>query len=77
MKLCFPVKKAEAFESEVFGHFGSAPAFVVVDAESRHVSTVYNADQDHVHGMCRPLRALDGHRVDGAWLSGASVRALS
>jgi len=76
MKLCFPVKKSDAFESEVYGHFGSAPAFVVVDPESRDVSTVYNADQHHAHGRCEPLRALDGQHVDGVVVGGIGQGAL-
>jgi predicted Fe-Mo cluster-binding NifX family protein len=76
MKLCFPVKTPDAIESEVYGHFGSAPAFLVVDPESREVTTVHNVDQDHVHGMCQPLRALDGHRVDGIVVAGIGQGAL-
>ncbi len=31
MKICFPVEQHEGLESQVYGHFGSAPSFVVVD----------------------------------------------
>ncbi|RME41495.1 MAG: diguanylate cyclase, partial [Deltaproteobacteria bacterium] len=37
MKVCFPVNNDQGLESEVYGHFGSAPAFVVVDTESHEV----------------------------------------
>lgn len=33
MKICFPVSKVNGMESEVYGHFGSAPSFVVIDTE--------------------------------------------
>ena len=29
MKMCFPVESDQGLESKVFGHFGSAPVFVV------------------------------------------------
>ena len=35
MKVCFPVEKNEGINSVVYGHFGSAPAFVMVDTERK------------------------------------------
>lgn len=37
MKVCFAVQRDDGMDSSVYGHFGSAPAFVVVDTE--HQST--------------------------------------
>jgi len=37
MKVGFPVELDEGMESKVYGHFGSAPAFVVVDTEKKEV----------------------------------------
>jgi predicted Fe-Mo cluster-binding NifX family protein len=31
MNVCFPVMENQGMESEVYGHFGSAPGFVIVD----------------------------------------------
>jgi len=44
MKIGFPVEKAEGMESKVYGHFGSAPAFVVVDTEKNDALTIQNQD---------------------------------
>ena len=33
MKVCFAVQKDDGVESVVYGHFGSAPAFIVVDTD--------------------------------------------
>jgi predicted Fe-Mo cluster-binding NifX family protein len=58
MKLCFPVEKDEGMESVVFGHFGSAPMFIIVDSEHGDIKAVNNADVQHEHGMCHPLKAI-------------------
>lgn len=70
MRLCFPVVKNEGLESRVFGHFGSAPAFLIVDSETEAVVEVINRDLHHAHGGCSPLRALDGHPVDAVIVGG-------
>lgn len=77
MKLCFPVEKNLGHESAVYGHFGSAPVFLVVDAESRVVSEVINRDRHHAHGACSPLKALDGHPVDAVVVGGIGGGALA
>ncbi|MCP3176027.1 MAG: NifB/NifX family molybdenum-iron cluster-binding protein [Desulfuromonadales bacterium] len=76
MKICFPVESNEGMESVVFGHFGSAPLFVVVDTESRAVQAVNNGDKDHAHGQCKPLRALGGQQVDAIVVGGIGSGAL-
>ena len=77
MKLCFPVQHDNGIESAVFGHFGSAPKFIVVDTETNVVSTIHNRDQHHVHGACNPLKALDSHKVDAVVVGGIGAGALT
>jgi predicted Fe-Mo cluster-binding NifX family protein len=77
MKICFPVARDEGMESMVFNHFGSAPAFIVVDTESDQVATVINRDQHHSHGACNPLKALDGRAVDAVVVGGIGAGALT
>ncbi len=77
MKICFPVRKNEGLESRIFGHFGSAPMFVVADTETREVQEVVNRDQRHVHGACRPLKALGGQVYDAIVVGGIGAGALS
>ncbi|MBE0616935.1 MAG: diguanylate cyclase, partial [Proteobacteria bacterium] len=64
MKVCFPVDDNQGLESSVFGHFGSAPCFLVVDTETAQVAEVINRDLQHAHGACSPVKALGGHSVD-------------
>jgi len=77
MKICFPVSKNEGLESRVFGHFSSAPKFVVVDTGTRQVMEILNRDRRHEHGACRPLKALGGNAFDAIVVAGIGSGALS
>ena len=77
MKICFPVAKDKGLDSPVFTHFGSAPMFLLVDAEQRSVAEVVNRDRNHQHGACRPLRALGGQQVEAIVVGGIGSGALS
>jgi predicted Fe-Mo cluster-binding NifX family protein len=77
MKICFPVNQNQGLESRVFNHFGSAPMFLIVDADSRTVAEVVNRDLNHPHGACRPLRAMGGQVVDAIAVGGIGAGALS
>ncbi|MBZ0155002.1 MAG: diguanylate cyclase [Alphaproteobacteria bacterium] len=77
MKVCFPVQEDEGMESMVYGHFGSAPMFVMVDTATRDTLTIINRDQHHAHGACNPLKALDSHKVDAVIVGGIGGGALT
>jgi len=77
MKFCFPVQHDEGMESAVFGHFGSAPVFIIVDTTSGQVSTIQNGDQHHAHGACNPLKALNNQQIDAVVVGGIGAGALS
>jgi len=77
MKICFPVSKVDGIESEVYGHFGSAPAFLVIETDSNAVTTIHNKDQHHEHGACNPLKALNNQKVDAIVVGGIGGGALN
>ena len=64
MKVCVPVSENKGMESVPFGHFGSAPEFVICDLDSNEVKSINNGDLGHEHGKCQPLKALEGNKVD-------------
>ncbi|MDI6762219.1 MAG: NifB/NifX family molybdenum-iron cluster-binding protein [Thermodesulfobacteriota bacterium] len=76
MKVGFAVQKDEGIESQVYNHFGSAPAFILVDAETKETVTVPNRDLQHVHGMCEPVSALGGKEVCAVVVGGIGPGAL-
>jgi predicted Fe-Mo cluster-binding NifX family protein len=76
MKVCFPTETLLGLDSEVYGHFGSAPGFVVIDTGTMSVEEINNNDLHHVHGMCQPLKALGGHEVDAVVVVDIGMGAL-
>lgn len=77
MKICVPVETNNGLESKPFGHFGSAPMFVVCDLESGDLSTINNGDLEHEHGKCQPIKALSGNIVDAVIVGGIGQGAIS
>ncbi|NTV48756.1 MAG: diguanylate cyclase [Geobacteraceae bacterium] len=76
MKVCFPVLENNGLESQVHGHFGSAPGFVVVDIITNELTMINNSDQIHEHGACNPVAGLGGHQVDAIVVGGIGGGAL-
>ncbi len=77
MKICFPVEQDKGLDSQVFGHFGSAPSFVIFDTDTKSFDSVNNQDMGHEHGMCNPLKAFDGKNVDAVFVGGIGSGAIS
>jgi len=77
MKVGFAVQCNEGLESKVYGHFGSAPAFIIVDTDSQQVSAVDNNNAHHVHGACNPVVALGGNSIDAMVVGGIGAGAIS
>jgi len=76
MKIAFPVQVDEGLGSQVYGHFGSAPSFVILDSASEEYQTISNTDAHHAHGQCQPMKALDGNPVDAVVVGGIGGGAL-
>jgi predicted Fe-Mo cluster-binding NifX family protein len=76
MKIAFPVQMDEGLDSPVYGHFGSAPCFVILDSASEVYETIGNNDAHHAHGQCQPMKALAGNPVDAVVVGGIGGGAL-
>jgi predicted Fe-Mo cluster-binding NifX family protein len=66
----------KGIESKVYDHFGSAPAFIIVDHEGEDFISINNKDLHHVHGACNPIMALNGESVDAMVVGGIGAGAL-
>ena len=77
MKVGFAVQFNEGLESTVYGHFGSAPAFIIVDTDLKQVSAVDNNNAHHVHGACNPVMALGGNNIDAMVVGGIGPGAIT
>jgi len=76
MNICIPVNTDQGLSSAVCAHFGSAPFFMIVDAESGACRTLVNRNQDHAHGLCQPLAVLAGEPIDAVVVGGIGAGAL-
>ncbi|MBE6049909.1 MAG: metalloregulator ArsR/SmtB family transcription factor [Clostridium sp.] len=76
MKICFPVKENLGMESVPYGHFGTAPMFVVCDLEKGEVRNINNGDLGHEHGHCQPMKALSYETVDAVVVGGIGRGAI-
>jgi len=77
MKVIFPVQEDKGMDSMVFGHFGSAPMFVMVDTDTDTPVLIQNQEADHVHGQCQPVQAIGGRDVDAIVVGGIGMGALN
>lgn len=77
MKLCIPVGKDEGVESEIYGHFGSAPWFLLYDCESKAVEALANAKVEHEHGQCRPMDLLANRGIAAVVCKGMGRNAVN
>ena len=79
MRICIPVKVNEdlGLQSEVCAHFGSAPAFLIVDTDNNDCRVIVNRNQHHEHGTCSPCAMLQGEILDGVVVGGIGMGALN
>jgi predicted Fe-Mo cluster-binding NifX family protein len=77
MNICIPIDEDKGLQSQVCAHFGSAPAFMLVDTDSGRCRAVPNTNQHHGHGTCTPLASLQRERIDGIVVGGIGIGALS
>jgi len=76
MRICLPVEKNEGENSKVYGHFGSAPYFLIYDTENKSVEVLENGDKQHTHGACNPLGAIEGKKVEAVVTGGMGMGAV-
>jgi predicted Fe-Mo cluster-binding NifX family protein len=76
MKVGFAVQLNQGLESVVYSHFGSAPAFVIVDTDLNEVKAMDNTNSHHVHGACNPVMALGGNAIDAMVVGGIGPGAI-
>jgi predicted Fe-Mo cluster-binding NifX family protein len=77
VKIAFPTQDDKGLESLVYGHFGSAPTFIIVDSALGTVEPLVNRDQHHAHGQCQPMAALGGRPIEAVVVGGIGAGALS
>jgi predicted Fe-Mo cluster-binding NifX family protein len=76
MNIAFPVQADQGLDSTIFGHFGSAPLFIILNSEDNTLERIGNNDAHHLHGQCQPIKALGGSPVDMVVVGGIGAGAL-
>lgn len=76
MKICIPTLTGDGADSKLSEHFGSAPFFIVYDADSGAISASANSNQHHSHGTCHPVSALGDAKIDAVICRGMGARAV-
>jgi predicted Fe-Mo cluster-binding NifX family protein len=76
MKVGFAVQVNEGLESTVYDHFGSAPAFLIVDTDQEQIAAVDNSNTHQVHGACNPAATLGGSQIDAMVVGGIGAGAI-
>jgi len=77
MKICMPVLDDKGMDSVVFGHFGSAPFFAVLDSETSAITIVKNGVGEHEHGQCMPVDAIKKTGAEAVLCKGMGLRAAN
>lgn len=77
MNICIPVNADHGIASPVCAHFGSAPYFLIVNAEDGTCRAIPNQNLHHEHGGCQPLLALQGQAIDAMVVGGIGMGALN
>jgi predicted Fe-Mo cluster-binding NifX family protein len=77
MNGCIPITEDRGLASPVCGHFGSAPAFLVVDTKTRAHRVLANTHSHHEHGRCTPLELFASERIDTFIVGGIGPGALA
>lgn len=76
MKLCVPISEDKGLESIPYGHFGSAPGFLLVDTETGATSQIPPTSSTHGQGGCAPAEELAEHSVDAVLVGGIGRGAI-
>lgn len=76
MSICIPAATNEGMSAQAFGHFGSAPYFVIHNPASGATEVLENTNAHHAHGGCQPLAALQGRDVDVLIVGGIGAHAI-
>ncbi|ROR23396.1 putative Fe-Mo cluster-binding NifX family protein [Mobilisporobacter senegalensis] len=76
MKVCIPIEEDKGLNSIAYGHFGTAPFFLIYDLENETSKVIENRDLNHSHGMCQPLKAMGGENVSAILVGGIGAGAL-
>lgn len=76
MKICIPTQDDLGLESQLFGHFGSAPFFTIVQVDDGDLQVVRNSGLHSHPGSCHHVDELRANGIDAIACAGIGRRAF-
>jgi predicted Fe-Mo cluster-binding NifX family protein len=76
MKLCIPITTNAFLESEVSGHFGKAPMYLLVESDGAEVAGLLERGE-RGGGQCAPVESMMAKGVDAVVCHGLGQGALA
>ena len=76
MKICIPTEEPMGLDSVAYGHFGSAPYFLIYDTETKEIEVIKNNEDEHEHGQCNPVAPIKDKGVQALMVAGMGSGAL-
>ena len=76
MKICIPTEEPMGLDSVAYGHFGSAPYFLIYDSETKEIEVIKNNEDEHEHGQCNPVAPIRDKGVKALMVAGMGSGAL-
>jgi predicted Fe-Mo cluster-binding NifX family protein len=77
MIVCMPTNEDKGLNSMLYGHFGSAPYYIVYNSTNKEYQLIANSNSEHKHGSCQPVDMLSDMKVEAVFASGMGARALT
>ena len=77
MNICIPINDDKGKESQVYGHFGSAPLFMIYEEDGENLKVINNTNKHHQHGQCHSIQELSDLKVNAVICNGMGRRAVN
>ncbi len=77
MNLCFPINDDAGAATMLYGHFASAPQFLLIDTAGTGRTVIANCDHANPYAGCNPFNALRGRQLDAIVVDAIGDDALS
>ncbi len=74
MKICIPTEEPMGLDSVAYGHFGSAPYFLIYDTETKEIEVINNNEAEHE--QCNPVAPIRDKGVKALMVAGMGSGAL-
>ncbi|NPU99842.1 MAG: dinitrogenase iron-molybdenum cofactor biosynthesis protein [Brevinematales bacterium] len=77
MIIAVPASENKGMTSTVYGHFGSAPFYMLYNTDSGALEIMDNTTKEHAHGQCTPATELSEKNVGAVVCGGMGFRAIN